>query len=98
MIGGHAIVTVSKPRDGSFAGLALNEELAKRDSDPWCGILIVSLSTGDIVDWIRLEGAITELFDVAMMPGLRCPMSFGPQSPELRSMIAFEDAISPLQN
>jgi uncharacterized protein (TIGR03032 family) len=96
IVAGHAIVTVSKPRDGSFAGLALGEELVRRDADPWCGVLIVNLANGDIVEWIRLEGAITELFDVAAIPGVRCPMSFGPQSPEMRGTITFDDAIVPL--
>ncbi|WP_421020763.1 DUF4915 domain-containing protein, partial [Klebsiella pneumoniae] len=70
---GHAIVTVSKPRNGSFSGLLLDGEMKMRDADPWCGIMIVNLQSGDIVEWIRLEGHITELFDVAALPGVRCP-------------------------
>lgn len=87
---GHAIVTVSKPRNGTFAGLDLDGQLASRDAEPWCGVLIVDLATGDIVEWIRLEGGITELFDVAAMPGVRCPMSLGPASLEIRSTITFD--------
>ena len=87
---GHACVTVSRPRDGSFAGLALDDELARRDAEPWCGVLIVDLANGDIVEWIRLEGGITELFDVAAMPGIRCPMAIGPGTPEVQTMISFD--------
>lgn len=86
---GHALVTVSMPRNGTFAGLALDEELQKRDTSPWCGVLIVNLDSGDIVEWIRLEGHITELFDVAAMPGVRCPMSIGHQGNEIASTITF---------
>ncbi len=92
----HAIVTVSKPRDGTFKHLSLDAELKMRDAEPWCGILIVNLSSGDIVDWIRLEGHITELFDVTVMPGVSCPMSVGPQTADIQSAISFDPDIRPL--
>ncbi len=93
---GHAIVTVSKPRDGTFKHLSLDQELALRDADAWCGVLVVNLSSGDIVEWIRLEGQITELFDVTVMPGVRCPMSIGPGSPEIQTTITFDPAVQAL--
>ena len=37
----------------------LDDELKKRDADPWCGMQIVNLASGDIVEWIRLEGGVT---------------------------------------
>ncbi|MBO9714772.1 TIGR03032 family protein [Sphingomonas sp.] len=86
---GHAVVTVSKPRNGAFKGLLLDGELKARDAEPWCGVLIVNLANGDIVEWIRLEGHITELFDVAAMPGVACPMSIGPASAEIHNAISF---------
>jgi len=86
---GHAIVTVSKPRDGSFKGLLLDGEMKGRDAEAWCGVMIVNLATGDIVEWIRLEGHITELFDVAVLPGVRCPMSLGPNTVEIQNSISF---------
>ena len=89
---GHAIVTVSKPRNGSFKGLALDGEMAARDAEPWCGVLIVKLATGDIVEFIRLEGAISEVFDVAAMPGVICPMAIGPDTAEMATMITFPPA------
>jgi uncharacterized protein (TIGR03032 family) len=87
---GHAVVTVSKPRDGTFKHLSLDGELAGRDAEPWCGVLIVNLTSGDIVEWIKLEGHITELFDVAVMPGVVCPMSVGPETAEIRNAITFD--------
>lgn len=93
---GHAIVTVSKPRNGTFNGLLLDGEMQARDAEPWCGVLIVNLATGDIVEWIRLEGHITELFDVAAMPGINCPMSLGLGTPEMLTTISFDPEISPL--
>lgn len=87
---GFAIATVSLPRDGAFGGLALQDELKKRDGEPWCGVCIVDLRSGDLVEWIRLSGAIKELFDVAVIPEARCPMALGVSSPDIQSLISFE--------
>ena len=52
---GFAIVTSSLPRDGTFQGLELQEALKKRDGDPWCGIMVINLNSGDIVEFIRCK-------------------------------------------
>ena len=75
--GNYAIATLSLPRDRSFAGLELDDELKRRDGEPWCGVQIVDLTTGDVVQWIRLTGGIRELFDVTVLPGATSPMSIG---------------------
>ena len=93
---GVAVVTVSKPRDGAFAGLALQDELKRRDGEPWCGICVIDLRSGDIVEWIRIEGAIKELFDVAVIPGVSCPMAVGIGSPEIQSMVTFDADYAPV--
>jgi uncharacterized protein (TIGR03032 family) len=93
---GYAIATVSLPRDGAFSGLALQDELKKRDGEPWCGVCIVDLRSGDLVEWIRLDGAIKELFDVAAIPETICPMALGVSSPDIQSLISFEPEFGPL--
>jgi uncharacterized protein (TIGR03032 family) len=87
---GFAIVTASKPRDGSFKELALQGEIEKRDGEAWCGVFIINLRHGDIVEWIKLDGAIAELFDVAALPDVRCPMSLGVGTLEIQSTITFD--------
>jgi uncharacterized protein (TIGR03032 family) len=94
---GYAIATVSLPRDGAFSGLALQDELKKRDGEPWCGICIIDLRTGDLVDWIRLNGAIKELFDVAVIPDTQCPMALGIGSPDIQSLIFYDAEFGSLQ-
>jgi uncharacterized protein (TIGR03032 family) len=93
--GGFAIATMSLPRESDFSGLALQDELKTRDADPWCGICVINLRTGDIVEWIRLHGLIHELFDVAIMADVTCPMAIGSNSPELRDLISFENEFAP---
>jgi uncharacterized protein (TIGR03032 family) len=88
--GPYAFIGLSLPRDGSFAGLELEANLKKRDAEPWCGIQIVDLRNGDIVEWLRLEGEVKELFDVFALPGVRCPMGLGLLTPEIHTAITIE--------
>jgi uncharacterized protein (TIGR03032 family) len=93
---GHAIATVSLPRDGTFKNLELEENIRARGGVPWCGIQIVDLRTGDIVQWIRLDGFIKELFDVGVIPGSRCPMALGIGTPEVQQTISFDPELAPI--
>ncbi|MNK98753.1 hypothetical protein D3C87_1191250 [compost metagenome] len=58
--------------------------------------MIIDLRTGDTVEWIKLDGEITELFDVAVMPDTICPMAVGIDAPEMRSIITFDSNFGPL--
>ena len=92
--GNVAAVGLSKPRNQRFEGLQLDEELRKRDADPWCGVQIVSLTNGDVVNWIRFEGDITEIFDISFLPNVRNPMMIGLRTPEIRDLITFESELT----
>jgi len=87
----HAFVTLSKPRHGRFEGLALDDKLKEKDADAWCGVQIVSLANGDVAQWLRFDGAITELFDICVLPGVQNPITLGPQSAEIRDFLTIED-------
>jgi uncharacterized protein (TIGR03032 family) len=70
--GRYAIIGLSRPRrNQTFAGLALDERLAAKDAVPRCGLLVVDLDSGNIVEWLRFEHTIDELYDVAVLPGVR---------------------------
>ena len=70
-IGRHAVIGLSRPRNNqTFAGLALDGELARRDAAPRCGLIIVDTDTGVTVEWMRLAHTIDELYDVAVLPGV----------------------------
>lgn len=88
--GNVAAVGLSKPRNQRFEGLQLDEELKKRDADPWCGVQIVSLANGDVLNWIRFEGDISEIFDISFLPNVRNPMMIGLRTSEIRDLITFE--------
>lgn len=88
--GDLAAVGLSKPRHKRFEGLALDQKLADADSEPWCGVQILDSKTGDVAHWFRIDGAIGEIYDVAVVPGRACPMSISPESPEARNLVTHE--------
>jgi len=53
-------------------------------------VQIVNLASGDIVQWIRIEGAVSELYDVAVLPGVRRPMAASFTGPEINDPLTFE--------
>ena len=87
--GGFAFVGLSKPRYKRFEGLALDQRLKDADSEPWCGIQIIDLEKRSCVDWLRIDGAIGELYDLEIIPGFRCPMAVSPGSPEAAKLITY---------
>jgi uncharacterized protein (TIGR03032 family) len=90
--GGAAIVGLSKPRYQRFDGLALADRLAAADSTPWCGLQIIDLTTGACLDWFRIDGAVAELYDVCVIPGIATPMALAPGTPEVAQFLTFEAA------
>lgn len=47
-------------------------------------------SPGDNVAWIRLAGAVTELFDVAVLPGVRRPKATGFLTGEAHELVTID--------
>lgn len=86
--GDFAIVAVSRAREHSEE-LPLHRELAQHGAEPWCAILIIDLKQGLICNFIRYEAEITELFDVAVMPGIRNPITVGPSTEEILTAVRF---------
>jgi uncharacterized protein (TIGR03032 family) len=89
LVGDYAVVGLSRPRDEkTFGGLALDEELARRGADARCGLLIIDLRSGNVTDWLRIEGLVRELYDVAALPQVCRPMVLGFKTDEIQKMIA----------
>jgi uncharacterized protein (TIGR03032 family) len=90
--GDYAVVGMSRPRhDKTFGGLALDEELTRRGAEARCGLQVIDLRTGDVVHWVRLEGMVSELYDVVTLPGVARPMAFGFRSDEIQRTITLGD-------
>jgi uncharacterized protein (TIGR03032 family) len=91
---GYALVATSLPRDGAFKGLELEDNIKAKDGEPRCGAYVIDTRNGDVLHWIRFEGAVRELFDAAFIPGVRAPMCVGLGNPEMRTLITFDGEAS----
>lgn len=89
--GDYAIIGLSLPREKeTFSGLRLDAALLAKRADARCGLLIVDLRSGDVVHWLRITGTITELYDVAILPGFVRPMAIGLQTDEIRRVLSVD--------
>ena len=87
--GKYALVGLSLPRDNkTFSGLPLDQAMKDRDVEPRCGLLVIDLDSGDAIHWVRLEGIVSEIYDVAMVSGVRRPMAIGTRADDIRRMIS----------
>ncbi len=90
--GDFAIVGLSEPRHNkSFQGLPLDAALAEKRAVPRCGIGVIDLRSGDLVHSLRIDGVVSELYDVVTIPGVRSPMAIGFRSDEIRRVISMGD-------
>lgn len=88
-VGKYAVVGLSRARENrTFAGLPLEAALKADDADARSSLLVIDLDSGDIVDWVRIEGVIDELFDVVLLPGIRCPSPIGLKGSETRRVLS----------
>ena len=86
--GDFAVIGLSKPRSQrTYGGLELDDALAARGITPRCGLAVVDLRTGRIAHGLRLEGAVGEIYDVAVIPEARRPIALGPRDDDLRRTI-----------
>ncbi len=84
---------LSRPRhDKTFGGLALDETLAARGAEARCGLHVVDLNSGDTAHWLRLEGMVSELYDVAVLPGVVRPMALGFKTDEIQRLLTMSGA------
>ncbi|HWL55068.1 MAG TPA: TIGR03032 family protein [Paracoccus sp. (in: a-proteobacteria)] len=90
-IGQYAVIGLSLPRHGgSFSGLALDRMLAGKSATPRAGLIIVNLRTGLAEQWLRFAHTITELYDVAVLPGTRAAEATGFRNDDIRREIRSE--------
>ena len=89
--GGFALVGLSLPRYNKvFSGLGLDDALQRKDADPFCGLMVIDLASGNIAHWLRFEGGlVTELYDLQVLPGVRYPKMLGFRSDDIQHLITF---------
>lgn len=98
-VGGYAVIGLSKLRDNTFAaGLPVLGRLESSHIRQACGLLVVDPATGKLVHWLTIEGPVSELYDVAFLPGRRRPFTPGFSEPTLhRLLVSVPDDEFPYQ-
>lgn len=87
--GKYAIIGLSQARKGkTFDGLPLQEVLSDKNQSQRCGLIIVDTETGETVEWITLEGVISELYDVSFLDQIKTPSAIGVIGPEIQRTIS----------
>lgn len=87
-VGDYALIGASLPREQSgFVGLPLDEELRTRGTAPRCGLFVVDLRRGKIEHEVEISGAVQELYDVAVLPGVRQPRALGFLTDDIQYLI-----------
>ncbi|MBD2596430.1 TIGR03032 family protein [Nostoc spongiaeforme FACHB-130] len=87
-VGDYAIVGLSKTSHHSL-------KLVNNNAETECGLMVIDIKTGAMVHWLRLEGEVTEIFDVQILSGVSRPQVMGFLSDEIHQLINL-DPRSPL--
>jgi uncharacterized protein (TIGR03032 family) len=88
--GDYAVATMSLPKRGRLQGLELGTNLEAKKAEPWCGLVVIDLRAGSIVEWVRFGTGIPQLFDCALLPGIRSPMAIAPGSADMQDAMTME--------
>jgi uncharacterized protein (TIGR03032 family) len=90
--GDFAIVGLSMARENrTFQGLPLDQALSAKGADARCGLVMINLKSGDTAAWVRIEGVVRELYDVAFLHGVRQPSAIGFKTEEITRLINVEE-------
>ncbi|MCC5638816.1 TIGR03032 family protein [Nostoc sp. CHAB 5844] len=87
-VGDYAIVGLSKSSHHHV-------QLVNNNAETECGLMVIDIKTGAMVHWLRLEGEVTEIFDVQILSGVNRPQVMGFLSDEIQQLITL-DPLSPL--
>lgn len=90
--GDFAVVGLSKLRSASFSDLALEERLTAEGNTSHCGLMVINLNTGQIVEWLHIGETVEELFDIVILPNVRQPEALGLQEDSLQRLVRFPNS------
>jgi hypothetical protein len=77
------------PGSATGSGCACRK-LSRRPASASSFVVGHTTAYGTVVEWVRLDGPVSELFDVAFLDDVKCPMALGQQSPENLSLVSIE--------
>lgn len=90
-VGRHAVIGLSRPRrNQTFEGLELDARLEAKAATARCGLIVVDIDTGRTSEWLRFEHTVDELYDVAVLPGIRQAEAIGFRGDEIGKRVRVE--------
>ncbi len=85
----HALIGTSAQRENrTFSDLPLDETLRSIGIEGVCALHLVNKESGVIDHWLRIEGDIRELYDIAVLPGKRLANLIGFMNEDVRQIIS----------
>jgi len=87
--GPFAFVGLSQVRESLFEGIPLKADGVERS----CGVWAIDLRTGQTAAFLRFEGIVQELYEVAVLAGQRWPEIVEPGAEILDSAYVLPDAV-----
>ena len=97
----YALICSSAPRDKTFKGLPLDDELEKRGETARCALDIIDMDTSKLLFSLEITGSVKEIYDVALLPGCKQPLLHGVLGEEIRKIVVLgpnEAGEGPLNN
>ncbi len=83
-----ALVGISKfKEDKALSPLPFKDKLAKHKAKSHCGILFIDYQTGKIEKCLVFEAGISEIYDLAVLPGVARPGAIDPNSEAAQTTI-----------
>lgn len=95
----YAFICCSAPRDETFNGLPLDQELKDRGVKSRCSLDVIDMNTMEVVHSSSISGAVKEIYDVALIENTRAPLLHGLLGEDVRKISVYgEDttALGPL--
>lgn len=90
-VGRFAVIGLSRPRrGGAFDGLELDARLAREAAQAQCGLMVVDTGSGATVATLGFAHTIDELYDAAVMQGVREPEAVGFMGEEIETRVQVE--------
>lgn len=90
-VGDYAVLGTSRPRYGDlYSGLELDERLLAAGEEACLGLFVIDLRSGEIAEWLTIDGPVRELFEVIALPGVRRPQAIGLVSQEIAETVRYD--------
>lgn len=90
-VGNFAVVGLSKYSEIPPLQGSVEKVLAEKKQTAFCGLHIIDLRSGEIVQWLKLEGIVEVLSELMVMQNVFRPMAIGTRTDEICKMIVLAE-------